>query len=60
MNRKIPITRKEIKGWTMNRRKPKSNSSQYQHYTSMDYWLFFLTFMVGIVGGLAICKLAAM
>jgi len=26
----------------------------------MDYWLFFLTFMVGIVGGLAICKLAAM
>jgi hypothetical protein len=60
MNNKIPITRKQIKEWAMNRRKYKSNGTKYQHYTFMDYWLFFLTFMVGIAGGLIICKLGAM
>lgn len=37
-------------------KKYKSNGDKYQHYTFSDYWLFFLTFMVGVVGGLAICK----
>jgi len=28
----------------------------YVHYTATDYYLFALTFMVGLVGGLTICK----
>ena len=59
MNRKVPITRKQIKEWTMNRRKYKSNGTKYPHYTFTDYWLFVLTFMTGIAGGLIICKLGA-
>ena len=44
----------------MKRRKYKSNGTKYQHYTFTDYWLFFLTFMVGMVAGLILCKWGAM
>ena len=44
----------------MTRRKYKSNGTKYQHYTFTDYWLFFLTFMVGMVAGLILCKWVAM
>lgn len=29
----------------------------YVHYTVTDYYLFALTFMVGLVAGVTICKL---
>lgn len=35
------------------------NGEEYEvdvHYTATDYYLFALTFMVGLVGGLTICK----
>ena len=36
------------------------NGEEYEvevHYTATDYYLFALTFMVGLVAGLTICKL---